>query len=337
MVVEGFNISAQLSGAIEAEAVKINQLLNKYLAGSPEGLYASANYLPSLGGKRLRPFVTITCGKMLGATDEPLYLSALGVELLHNFTLIHDDIIDRDDYRRGNLTVHKIYGEAIAILAGDLLFAKAFEAASLAERLSGTDGIVEKLVYAAIKLDEGQFLDVSFENKEDVGIEQYLEMVTLKTGVLYEASAVIGGLVSRVTLNGDREIAALAEYGKNLGLCFQIRDDYLGIFGDPKKTGKSVGNDIKRGKRTAVTILASKFADEKTLNLMRAISRQDKVDDSLLVDVVEGLKKVGVDSKCMDLASSFGLKALDSLSNFPDNPQRKLLAELVNYAWKRDR
>jgi len=336
MSVNETGISAQLSEAIKIEAEKINHLLSKYLDGSPEGLYNSAKYLPSLGGKRLRPFVTITCGRMLGAAEEPLYLSALGVELLHNFTLVHDDIIDRDDYRRGHPTVHKIYGESIAILTGDLLFAKAFEAVILAEKLSGSKGVAHQLVNAAIKLDEGQFLDVSFENKENVGMEQYLEMVTLKTGVLYEAAAVIGGLLNHAMIKEDGKLAALAEYGKNLGLCFQIRDDYLGIFGDPKKTGKAVGNDIRRGKRTAVTILASKFADDKTLHLMSTISNQDKVDDSVLVEVVEGLKRKGIDSKCMDLASSFGLKALDALSVFPDNEQRKLLIDLVNYACERD-
>jgi len=324
----------ELLDAIKNEADKVNRLISKFLQGDPEGLYRSARYLLDLGGKRLRPFVTIMCGKMLEAEEEPLYLSALGVELLHNFTLVHDDIIDRDEYRRGHPTVHKVFGEAIAILAGDLLFSKAFEAVSLAEKASNAKGVVYELIRAATKLDEGQYLDVSFENQENIEIEQYLHMIGLKTGALYEASAVIGGLIGKI--HDEEKISALARYGKNLGLCFQIRDDYLGVFGDPSKTGKPVGNDIKRGKRTAVTILAKKLADEQTLQLMKTISDKDRSDHVTLSKIVDGLKQKRVDAKCMELARGFVAEATRALSVFPDSPQKKLLEDLAIYSFERE-
>lgn len=323
----------QLLSAIKVEAEKINGLIVKFLEGKPEGLYSSARYLPSLGGKRLRPFVTIMCGRMRGAPEEPLYLSALGVELLHNFTLVHDDIMDRDEYRRGHPTVHKVYGEAVAILVGDLLFAKAFEAVSLAEKMSGAKGVVQRLVEAAIRVDEGQFLDISFENQQNIGIDQYLEMIALKTGALFESAAAIGGLLCGLD---EHEVSALASYGRNLGLSFQIRDDYLGVFGDPQKTGKPVGSDIRRGKRTAVTILASQLASKDTLELMRSVYGKDSTQQNVLSQIVDGLKQRGVDSKSMELASSFASKAIESLSVFPECPEKKLLIELVNYSWQRE-
>lgn len=318
-----------LFDALKREAGKINDLIARFLEGRPEGLYAAAKYLPSLGGKRLRPFVTVMCGRMLGAPEEPLYLSAVGVELLHNFTLVHDDIMDRDEYRRGHPTVHKVYGEAVAILAGDLLFAKAFEAASLAEKMSGSPGVVHKLVEAAIKLDQGQFLDMSFESQENVSLQQYLEMIELKTGALFEAAAVIGGILGG--LRDSKTISALADYGRNLGLCFQIRDDYLGVFGDPSKTGKPVGSDIRRGKKTAVTLLAPK----DVLELMKKVSNKPAEQD-VLARLVESLKQEKIDLKSMELASDFAWKAISSLSIFPECAEKKLLVDLVNYSWQRE-
>jgi geranylgeranyl diphosphate synthase type I len=325
----------QLFAAINSVANSVNQLIADNLKGNPDGLYRSASYLPNLGGKRLRPFVTVMSGKMFGAPEEPLYLSALGVELLHNFTLVHDDIIDHDEYRRGHPTVHKIFGEPIAILAGDLLFAKAFEAADMAEKIIKNHGIVNQLVRAAIKLDEGQYLDVSFENKKEISLEQYLEMITLKTGVLYEVAAIIGGLVGN-KLPDSSEIALLADYGRNLGLCFQIRDDYLGVFGDPRITGKPVGSDIRRGKRTAVTILASKYCDDKTLSLINGVAESNQIDDNVLSKIVEGLRRQQVDTKCMDLAGSFGKKAIKALDSLPECREKTLLRQLVEYACNRD-
>lgn len=319
-----------LLDALKREAVKINELIARFLEGRPEGLYAAAKYLPNLGGKRLRPFVTVMCGRMLRAPEEPLYLAAVGVELLHNFTLVHDDIMDRDEYRRGHPTVHKVYGEAVAILAGDLLFAKAFEAASLAEKMSGSTGVVHKLVEAAIKLDQGQFLDVSFESQENVSIQQYLEMIELKTGALFEAAAVIGGILGG--LRDNEKISALAAYGRNLGLCFQIRDDYLGVFGDPSKTGKPVGSDIRRGKKTAVTLLAPR----DMLELVKKAPKEGLPEQGVLERIVESLKQEKIDLKSMDLVSSFAWKAISSLSVFPECAEKKLLANLVDYSWQRE-
>lgn len=338
----GWDARLSLLSSIKFEAQRIDNRLQSFLAGEPRGLYSAAYYLPSLGGKRMRPYVTIMCGRMFGEADEQLYLSALSVELLHNFTLVHDDIMDRDDFRRGHPTVHKEFGETVAILAGDLLFSKAFEAASVAEEVSGSKGIVRQLSTASIKVDEGQFLDISFEKRLSVSIEEYLKMIYLKTASLYECSALIGGIVGGVASSSTRSVAnenqlfLLAEYGKNLGLAFQIRDDYLGVFGDASKTGKPVGNDLRRGKKTVITIMASESASGAQLARFQSVLGNSTATTGELNEAISLLKDMGIDAKCIASAKEYAERAVKSLSAFPETGVRELLQALAHYASTRE-
>lgn len=332
----------ELLASIKAEAEQIDKKMQSFLVGEPRDLYSAAYYLPSLGGKRMRPYVTIMCGRMFGDVDEQLYLSALSVELLHNFTLVHDDIMDKDEFRRGHPTVHKEYGETVAILAGDLLFSKAFEAASIAEERTGAAGIVRQLSLASIKVDEGQFLDISFEGRHSVSMEEYLRMIYLKTASLYECSALIGGLTGGIVSAASRSAANenqrgfLAEYGKNLGLAFQIRDDYLGVFGDASKTGKPVGNDLRRGKKTLITIMATGLASGTQLTRFESVLGNSLATAEELNGVISMLKELEIDTKCVVTAKEYAEKAVESLDTFPQTRVRALLQALAQYASTRE-
>jgi geranylgeranyl diphosphate synthase type I len=297
-------------------------------------LYRAAFYLPKLGGKRMRPFVVLNSSHLVRGHEEAAFSAALAVELLHNFTLVHDDIMDRDEYRRNHKTTHVVYGEATAILAGDLLFSKAFEEAAKAEELSGARGIVKELALSSEKIAEGQFLDISFERGEKVSLDDYLEMIYLKTAALYETSAVVGGLTAG-RYDQDR-LRMLSEFGRNLGLAFQIRDDYLGVFGDSAITGKPVGNDILRGKKSAPILLALSKENVDLSPLKRALGNPRSTHDDV-VQAIDFLRRLGVDTECRRMADEFARRAVDSLSPFEDSDAKSLLSGLAYYAVARDR
>ncbi|PSN86754.1 hypothetical protein B9Q11_03240 [Candidatus Marsarchaeota G2 archaeon ECH_B_SAG-F08] len=317
---------------IKVTTFPIEQKIREVLKGEPMALYEAAAYLPLLGGKRMRPYLVIKTAGMFGGANESTYYAATAVELLHNFTLVHDDIMDKDTLRRGHPTTHVKFGETVAILAGDLLFSKAFECASKAEKLSGNKGIVEKLVEASIKIDEGQYLDISFESKSTISLEEYLRMISLKTATLYEASAVIGALT--VTPINQESLICLANYGLNLGLAFQIRDDFLGVFGEQKMTGKPVGNDIKRGKKTAPILLALQNS-EKDSPLLKVLGK-DNASQNELDEAVSYMKKLNIHKTCEFLALNYANKAIESLSKFDPSEAKSRLIELANYAARRD-
>ena len=193
-------------------------------------------HLPAQGGKRMRPFVVVKSCEAVGGKGEDALPAATAVELIHNFTLIHDDIMDNDYLRRGMPTVHTIWGAPIGILSGDLLFAKAFNAllsgGSDCERSRRSAEILAK---ATITLSEGQNMDMEFETRIDASEAEYLDMTFKKTGALFQASAEMGGVLG----GGDeRSICLLSEYGRNIGIGFQIFDDYLGMISREEIRGK---------------------------------------------------------------------------------------------------
>ncbi len=335
-----YTIAKALEG-LSLEAAVVNQYIDGFLKGEPSGLYEAAAYLPKLGGKRLRPFVAITCGRLFGNAHAALYYSAMSVELLHNFTLVHDDIMDKDTLRRGHPTAHAKYGETIAILAGDLLFSKAFEAAALAERHSSEQGITEELAIASVRVDEGQYLDIDFEHRESVKLGEYLQMIYLKTAALYECAARIGGKVGGMDgpvrkRASTEELAALSEFGRFLGLAFQIRDDYLGMFGDSAKTGKAAGNDLLRGKKTAIVIAAFEAGSRSQLEQIKRVLGKHQAEESEVRSALDVLKQTGADTRCTALAGEYYEKAVGALDLFGDSSQRQHLVALAKFAITRE-
>ena len=228
---------------------------------SPANLYEPMQYMLSLGGKRMRPALVLLGCELFNGDYKKAIPAALGVELFHNFTLLHDDIMDNAPLRRNKETVHTKWNNSIAILSGDAMFVKACE-----QILKTDDAVVKdilKLFYAtALQVCEGQQLDMDFENKEVVSIEEYIQMITLKTSVLLAGSLQIGAMCANANNDACKHIY---EFGKNIGIAFQIQDDLLDAFGDKEKFGKKEGGDILAGKKTFLFAKACELlnSDEK--------------------------------------------------------------------------
>lgn len=238
----------------------------------PTELYKSSAHLIEAGGKRIRPSLVLLSTESVGGKIEDALNAATAIELIHTFSLIHDDIMDKDEVRRGRATVHVIWGEPLAILAGDVLFSKAFEVmlkSNIDEKRLVK--VLDVMTKACVNLCKGQAYDMLFEKNFEVKEKEYLEMIYYKTASLIAASTKIGAIIG----NGSKEeINALYNYGKFLGLAFQIHDDYLDIAGDEKQLGKPVGSDIVEGKMTLIAIKALNEANkedrEKLISILQS-------------------------------------------------------------------
>jgi geranylgeranyl diphosphate synthase type II len=245
----------------------------------PENLYDPISYILELGGKRLRPLLTLL-GTQLYTNDFKKALKpALGVEVFHNFTLIHDDIMDKSPIRRGLPTVHKKWNENIAILSGDVMLIKAYE---LISEVDDKDlrQVLNLFNACATGVCEGQQYDMDFEDSDDVTVDDYIEMIRLKTAVLLGFALELGGLIGGASKK-DQEI--LSAFGENIGIGFQIKDDILDVFGDHQKVGKQIAGDIIANKKTFLLIKALEKADQETF---------DKLNDWLDAKEFDAAEKV---------------------------------------------
>lgn len=280
----------EIERILEGYAEKFESELKKFLGKKePKELYELMQYHVLASGKRVRPFLcTLSCEAVSGSYEKTIP-AAIGLELVHSFTLAHDDIMDRDELRRGKPTLWKHYGEPLAINAGDGIFAKAYEALLKLKAEPKTKELVLKIFTdSIIEVCEGQALDVSFENKWDTRIEDYIGMSDKKTASLIGASAKIGAILGK---GSKKEIKALFAYGRKLGLAFQIWDDYIDF--SSLKTGKTFGLDIKRGKKTSVVCHALKNAQEWQRKKLIEILKDYVVTDAEVPDVVEILESTG--------------------------------------------
>ena len=227
-----------LNGELKRIASSVNSYMDGFLRGEPSLLYEAAYHLIKGGGKRLRPFVVVEFYRMFGGDEREVLPAAAAVEFIHNFTLVHDDIMDRDDFRRGVPTVHKVYGEPMAILAGDALFAKSYMALLDSEALRRNDDAfrraVESVTRATVVLCEGQTLDYQLSKASSFSADDYYRLVRAKTSALFVASAELGVIAaSRYEYLEDAR-----GFAENMGVAFQLVDDLLGLVGDPAVTGK---------------------------------------------------------------------------------------------------
>ncbi|MDI6819327.1 MAG: polyprenyl synthetase family protein [Candidatus Hodarchaeaceae archaeon] len=304
----------------------------------PEVLARASRHLLEAGGKRLRPCLALLSCEAVGGRVEDAMEAAAALELLHNFTLIHDDIMDRDEFRRNVKTVHTIWGEPVAIIAGDALFAKVFEAvAANAKRLDlPSDRVVElfeTVSRASFEICQGQALDMLFGGRDDVSETEYLKMVSSKTGALMEASARVGALLG----NGKpRQVKALAEYGRLVGIAFQIQDDMLGIVGEREKFGKPIGNDIREGKRTLMVVRALEAAAPKDRAILLRSLGNKRASEAEIVAAIEVLKRTGTIGYAADKARELVASAKSKLKALSDSRARRLLLELADFTIKRE-
>jgi len=313
-----------------------NKELEKFLDnGEPEKLYGAARHLPFAGGKRLRPALAmISCEAVSGEVGKIVPLT-ISLELVHNFTLVHDDIMDNSKLRRNMPSVHVKFGGPTAIMAGDLLFAKAFESMhNLTSDCKDFKNVEFGLIDCIREICEGQQLDMDYEQRKIVSEEEYILMILKKTAVFFqyaaEAGAILGG--------GTREQSnALNEYGKNLGLGFQIHDDYLDMSSDEKTLGKDIGNDIRNGKKTLIAVHALNNAtgsDKKTLHNIFGNRSSTDADIKKVHDVFKKLNSI---EYAKNKAIDFSNKAKKSLEILPDSDAKQLLLDLADYAIKREK
>ncbi len=300
----------------------------------PKNLIDSSKQYPYAGGKRMRPAMTVACCGAVGGDKSKAVPLAVAVEYIHNFTLIHDDLMDGDKVRRGMPTIHMGYGMPTAILAGDALFAKAFQIICdldvPAERMRNALRYISQAVW---DLARGQQMDVNNEGKlvtEDV----YIETIRLKTSVLFASAAAGGAIVGGAD---DDTVKAINEYAIELGLGFQIFDDYLGVAGDPSKTGKSVGNDIRKGKCTCMVIHAlNNIKDPSELEEFRSVLGNPDTTDEQCARVKDIMEKTGSIRYGLDLAKRRVNNAISRIAELPESEDKEFMVALANYAIDRE-
>jgi geranylgeranyl diphosphate synthase type I len=319
-----------LSEEINHVAAEVSAILRGSLTANCSLLYRAAYHLPSQGGKRMRPFLVAKSSELVGGSAKSVMPAAAAVELLHNFTLVHDDIMDNDALRRGVPTVHTVWGMPMAILAGDLMFAKAFQ---ILLRAGGDDRRVraaaDELATATIDLSEGQHLDMSFEERRDVREDEYLAMISGKTAALFRASAKIGAILGG---GSDEAVARLGEYGWNMGMAFQIYDDYLGLTSKEEVLGKAIGNDIREGKKTLIVI---KGMSSDAAPLLSDALGKKSVPNEKMAALLRQLQENGTFDYVYAKAKSYVVAALGSLSLFPESAARTSLFQLAEMAISR--
>ena len=324
----------KVSNSIKKNAEFVNKFLKKELNGDPKQLYDAASHLIIHGGKRLRPYLVLKSCQMLGGKQSDAISAASAVEMIHNFTLVHDDIMDNDEMRHGVTTTHRKYNTAVAILAGDVLYSKAYNTISSKSKLSSnyTTQLVSKLSKACIEICEGQVNDIKFaENKKIPTEKEYIKMIEKKTAVLFEVSCAMGAICAK---RKQKDVKNLSAFGRNLGIAFQITDDLIGIIGDSKITKKPVGNDIREGKKSLPIILAIKKArGQNRTKIMRVFgnSGASKQQINLAVNVIRSL---GVEKEVRDIALKYAQRAEKSISSYTGSAKNEM-AGLLNFVTKR--
>ena len=273
----------------------------------PRGLYAPIEYAMTAGGKRLRPVLTLMSAEVFGGSLEAAMPAALGLEMYHNFTLLHDDVMDKSDTRRGRQTVHIRYGEDAAILSGDTMLTLATQLMMQVEE-SKLRSVLDIFNRMAVEVYEGQAYDMEFERRDEVSVEEYIEMVRLKTGALLGACAEIGGILAGCD---SKVCACLREYGENLGIAFQIEDDWLDTFGDAATFGKPIGGDINQAKKTFLYISGMAAGTEEAKALR--IAMEMPAGEMRVKTVTRIYEKMRLDESCRKAAASYSAKALKSV------------------------
>jgi geranylgeranyl diphosphate synthase type I len=313
-----------------------NEQLEKFLEGGhPETLYNAARHLPLAGGKRLRPCLAmISCEAVKGDIIKVIPL-AIALELIHNFTLVHDDIMDNAKLRRNIPTVHIKYGEPAAINAGDLLFIKAFESM---HNITGDCSIFKNVEFGFIdfirEICEGQQLDMNFEERKIVNEDEYLEMIRKKTAVFFQYAAEAGAILGGGT---HEEINALNEYGLDTGLGFQIWDDYLDVSSHEKILGKDIGNDIRNGKKTLIAVNCLNNATGNDKKLVEEVFGNLNATEKEVRQVYHLFEKLKSIDYAKNTAINYVIKAKKALDILPNSNAKQLLLELADYSTKREK
>lgn len=304
----------------------------RHFPETPSSLYDPCEYFLGLGGKRVRPILCLMGNELFDDIHEDAYHVATAIELFHNFSLIHDDIMDKAPLRRGKSTVHSLYGEPTALLGGDVMLVVAYE------QLNKIDGkyirrILHLFNQTAKEVCEGQQLDMDFEKINDLSLDQYIQMISLKTSVLLAASLRMGAILGGA---GEGNQGHLYEFGRNLGIAFQVQDDYLDAFGDPEKFGKQVGGDIIANKKTFLMIHALETANPEQKSELLGLMKENPADKVQRVLTI--FRECGIEDWARQLKENYMQQAFQHLDDIAVLKARKEpLIKLAQYLVQRDK
>lgn len=319
--------------SLEKNAKIVNRYLVSKLKGNPHELYSAASHLIVSGGKRLRPYMVMKSCEMLGGNTKNAINAASAIEMVHNFTLVHDDIMDNDEMRHGVTTVHKKFGMPIAILAGDVLFSKAYQVVSSTNLPSNSViKLVSRLAKSCVDVCEGQLLDIRMADSEKIPSQsQYIKMIEKKTAALFEVSCAMGAICANAK---QKDVSNLSSFGKNLGIAFQITDDLIGVLGDPKVTKKPVGNDLREGKKSLPILLAiNRAKGENNKIILKAFGNsfatQDDIENALKI-----IRRLKIEKTVRYQAQLYAQRAEKSLQSYSGSAKKDLLT-LLGFVVKR--
>lgn len=311
-----------------------NEIMATLSTIDPSTLCEASDHLIKAGGKKLRPVLVVLSSESVGGRAQDALKTAASMELIHTFSLIHDDIMDKDEMRRGKPSVHKLWGEPMAILAGDTLFSKAFETVLETDTTNiDPKRVVEALktvVDSCIKICEGQALDISFEGQLDIKEEEYMTMIYKKTAALIAAATKAGAIIGG---GNDEQVKALSEYGRLIGLAFQIQDDYLDVVSDEEDIGKPVGSDIVEGKMTLMVVHA--LANASKEDKERLISILEANDEDLVDDAISIFNKYGSIEYTRNIALENVKTAKELLNVLEDSDAKKSLELVADFVLER--
>ncbi|MFH0848746.1 MAG: polyprenyl synthetase family protein [archaeon] len=327
---------------LQDELTRIAALVDDYLlprlaSGRPKTLWEAAAHLPKMGGKKLRPFLTINVCKALRGREEDALPVGAAVELIQAFSLVHDDIIDNDLLRRGGPTVHSKWGNATAIVAGDLLHAKSYDLLTEAALQNPTitkilPNLLKELNIGTIRMCEGQQMDEELERSKKPSEQFYLEMIEKKTAALFEVSTVMGAMLATPEQTVVEEMRL---FGRNLGIGFQIADDILGLVADEKELGKPVGSDIREGKNTILVIHALSNVTQSSRRIILKALGNKKATAVQLKAAIREISASGAVEYAYQKAKRLEAAAVAQLSPLPDTEPKRLLKDALEFVLSR--
>lgn len=317
---------SQIAEIIEAEINNISYLKD------PENLYLPIEYTMEFGGKRIRPILLLISYQIFNDNIERAFSPAKAIELFHNFTLLHDDIMDKAPLRRGKITVHKKWNNNIAILSGDVMMIHAYQLLAKVEP-KHLKPILNVFNKAAIEVCEGQQWDMDFESKDDVPLIDYIKMIEFKTAVLLAASLKIGAVLADAK---EKDQKHLYEFGINMGIAFQLKDDLLDVFGTSKLFGKKIGGDILANKKTFLYLKALQISDHSTKLKLKNLYKSTDECDAKVDEVKNIFVDLNIKKHTLDLMKAYYIKAMKHLDAI-DSDKKSPLIDFADKLMQRDK
>ena len=319
-----------LAAFLKPEMEQVNALIYARMASDVPLIPQLAGYLIASGGKRLRPLLTLAATRLFDRNTPRPFALAASVEFIHTATLLHDDVVDESEQRRGKESANRVFGNQETVLVGDFLFSRAFEL--MVE--DGSLDVLRILSRASAVIAEGEVLQLSIQGNLDTTLDQYKQVIGAKTAALFAAACEIGPVIA-----GEDEIMRekLRGYGYNLGMAFQIADDVLDYQADPAELGKSIGDDFKEGKMTAPVILALAQGNEDDRAFWNDVFCKENVSSSDLEQAQKIIRRLETDKQSLAMAHEYADRAVDCLNGIAPSPLKTILADAAYYALERNK